>query len=73
VDLRSEKEDELTRLESALRECVAAGVRDELETSRDRSKGKLEWKLDSLASGRWGTGGRIRRCWRRCARRMNCW
>ena len=48
VDLRSEKEDELTRLESALRECVAAGVRDELETSRDRSKGKLEWKLDSL-------------------------
>jgi len=48
VDLRSEKEDELTRLESALRESVAAGVRDELETSRDRSKGKLEWKLDSL-------------------------
>jgi tripeptide aminopeptidase len=48
VDLRSEKEDELTRLESALRECVAAGVRDELETSRDRSKGKLEWKLDAL-------------------------
>lgn len=48
VDLRSEKEEELTRLESALRECVAAGVRDELETSRDRSKGKLEWKLDSL-------------------------
>jgi tripeptide aminopeptidase len=48
VDLRSEKEDELTRLESALRECVAAGVRDELEISRDRSKGKLEWKLDSL-------------------------
>ena len=48
VDLRSEKEDELTRLEGALRECVAAGVRDELETSRDRSKGKLEWKLDSL-------------------------
>jgi len=48
VDLRSEKEDELTRLEGALRECVAAGVRDELETSRDRSKGKLEWKLDML-------------------------
>ena len=48
VDLRSEKEDELTRLENALRECVAAGVRDEMESSRDRSKGKLEWKLDSL-------------------------
>jgi acetylornithine deacetylase/succinyl-diaminopimelate desuccinylase-like protein len=48
VDLRSEKEEELTRLESALRECVAAGVRDELEASRDRSKGKLEWNLASL-------------------------
>jgi tripeptide aminopeptidase len=48
VDLRSEKEEELTRLESALRECIAAGIRDELETSRDRSKGKLELKLDSL-------------------------
>jgi tripeptide aminopeptidase len=48
VDLRSEKEEELTRMESALRECVAAGVRDELEASRDRSKGKLEWNLGSL-------------------------
>ena len=50
VDLRSESEDELTRLESALRECVAAGVRDETEASRDRSKGKLEWKLEMLGS-----------------------
>lgn len=50
VDLRSENEDELLRLESALRECVAAGVRDEMEASRDRSKGKLEWKLDLLGS-----------------------
>ena len=48
VDLRSEKEDELTRLETALRECVSAGVRDEMDSSRDRSKGKLEWKLASL-------------------------
>lgn len=50
VDLRSENEDELIRLEAALRECVAAGVRDEIEASRDRSKGKLEWKLDTLGS-----------------------
>jgi tripeptide aminopeptidase len=50
VDLRSESEDELIRLEAALRECVAAGIRDEMEASRDRSKGKLDWKLDMLGS-----------------------
>jgi tripeptide aminopeptidase len=48
VDVRSESEDELTRLENALRECITAGVRDEMEASRDRSRGKLEWKLQSL-------------------------
>lgn len=48
VDLRSESEDELVRLESALRECMAAGVRDEMEASRDRSKGKLDTKFDLL-------------------------
>jgi tripeptide aminopeptidase len=50
VDIRSESEDELIRLESALRECIAAGVRDEAESSRDRSKGKLEWKVELLGS-----------------------
>ena len=50
VDVRSESEDELERLESALRECIAAGVRDEAEASRDRSKGKLEWKVELLGS-----------------------
>jgi acetylornithine deacetylase/succinyl-diaminopimelate desuccinylase-like protein len=50
VDLRSESDDELTRLETALRECVTAGVRDEMEASRDRSKGKLEWKLETLGN-----------------------
>jgi tripeptide aminopeptidase len=50
VDIRSESEDELARLESALRECVNAGVRDEMESSRDRSKGKLEWKVEPLGS-----------------------
>jgi len=48
VDIRSESEDELGRLESALRDCVAAGVRDEMESARDRSKGKLEWKVELL-------------------------
>jgi tripeptide aminopeptidase len=50
VDLRSESEDELIHLETALRDCVGAGIRDEMEASRDRSKGKLEWKLDLLGS-----------------------
>jgi tripeptide aminopeptidase len=50
VDIRSESEDELIKLESALRECVAAGVRDEMDSPRDRSKGKLEWKVDLLGS-----------------------
>jgi len=50
VDLRSENEDELLRLEAALRDAVATGVRDEMEASRDRSKGKLEWKLELLGS-----------------------
>lgn len=50
VDVRSESEDELTRLENALRECITAGVRDEMEASRDRSRGKLEWKLQSLGN-----------------------
>ncbi|HEY2460515.1 MAG TPA: M20/M25/M40 family metallo-hydrolase [Candidatus Acidoferrum sp.] len=50
VDIRSESQDELTKLELALRECISAGVRDEMESSRDRSKGKLEWKLELLGS-----------------------
>jgi acetylornithine deacetylase/succinyl-diaminopimelate desuccinylase-like protein len=50
VDMRSESEDELIRVESALRDCAAAGIRDEMEASRDRSKGKLEWKLNLLGS-----------------------
>jgi tripeptide aminopeptidase len=50
VDIRSESEDELTRLESALRECIAAGVRDETESARERSKGQLEFKVQLLGS-----------------------
>jgi acetylornithine deacetylase/succinyl-diaminopimelate desuccinylase-like protein len=50
VDVRSESEDELTRLESVLRECISAGVRDEMDSARDRTKGKLEWKVELLGS-----------------------
>jgi tripeptide aminopeptidase len=50
VDLRSENEDEITRMEAALRECVAAGVKDEMDNSRDRSRGKLEWKINVIGS-----------------------
>jgi tripeptide aminopeptidase len=50
VDIRSESNDELVRLDSALRECIAAGVRDEMESARDRSKGRLEWKVEVLGS-----------------------
>jgi len=50
VDIRSESEDELTRLEAALRECMAAGVRDEQESARDRSKGRLELQVELLGS-----------------------
>jgi len=50
VDLRSENEDELRRLESALRDCVAAGVKDEMDNARERSRGKLDWKVNQIGS-----------------------
>jgi len=50
VDLRSESEDELVRLESALRDCIATGVKDEMDNARDRSKGKLDWKVELIGS-----------------------
>jgi tripeptide aminopeptidase len=50
VDIRSENEEELPRLETALRESIAAGVRDEMQPPRDRSKGNLEWKVELLGS-----------------------
>ena len=50
VDLRSENEDEIVRMETALRECIAAGVKDEMDNSRDRTRGKLEWKVNLIGS-----------------------
>ena len=50
IDIRSESEDELARLETALRDCIATGVRDEMDSARDRSKGKLESRVELLGS-----------------------
>lgn len=50
VDLRSENEDEIVRMETALRECIATGVKDEMDNSRERSRGRLEWKLNLIGS-----------------------
>jgi tripeptide aminopeptidase len=50
IDIRSESEDELAKLVAALRDSMAAGVRDEMEAARDRSKGKLEWTVNLLGS-----------------------
>ncbi len=50
VDLRSESEEELVRLEAALRECLAAGVRDESLASPRQAAGKLDWRMVSLGS-----------------------
>jgi tripeptide aminopeptidase len=57
VDLRSENEDEITRMETALRDCVAAGVKDEMDNARDRTRGKLEWKINLIGSR---PGGELR-------------
>jgi len=56
VDIRSESEDELLRQETALRDCVATGVRDEMDSARDRTRGKLEWKVELLGSRPGGDG-----------------
>ena len=50
VDLRSENEDEIVRMENALRECMAAGVRDEMDSARDRTRGNLDWKTNLIGS-----------------------
>ena len=50
ADLRSEADEEIARMEAALRESVAAGVRDEMDNARDPSKGKLEWKVELIGS-----------------------
>jgi len=48
MDLRSEDAAEIAKMETALREAVAAGVKEEMAAARDLSKGGLEWKIRSL-------------------------
>ncbi len=48
IDLRSEQDAEIARMESALREAVEAGVQEEAASARDISKGKLEWSVRLL-------------------------
>src|SRR5207249_11065353 len=47
VDIRSENEEELGRLESALRESIAAGVRDEMAPPRsEEHTSELQSRFD---------------------------
>jgi tripeptide aminopeptidase len=50
IDLRSESEDEIVRLEIAFRDCIGAGVKDEMDNARDRTKGRLDWKINIIGS-----------------------
>jgi tripeptide aminopeptidase len=50
VDLRSESEDEIVRLEVAFREAMGAGVKDEMDNARERTKGRLDWKVNVIGS-----------------------
>jgi acetylornithine deacetylase/succinyl-diaminopimelate desuccinylase-like protein len=50
VDLRSESEDEIARMEAALRECTAAGVKDEMDNAGEGGRGKLDWKVNLIGS-----------------------
>jgi len=50
VDLRSESEDEIVRLEAALRDSFETGIKDEMDNSRERSRGKLTVKFNLIGS-----------------------
>jgi acetylornithine deacetylase/succinyl-diaminopimelate desuccinylase-like protein len=50
VDLRSESEDEIARMEAALRECMATGVKDEMDNAAEGGRGKLDWKVNLIGS-----------------------
>jgi tripeptide aminopeptidase len=50
VDLRSESEDEIVRLEAALRDSFETGIKDEMDNARDRSRGKLSVKFNLIGS-----------------------
>ena len=50
VDLRSESEDEIVRLEAALRESFETGIKDEMDNARERNRGKLSVKFNLIGS-----------------------
>jgi len=50
VDLRSESEDEIARLEAALRDSFETGIKDEMDNARDRSRGRLGVKFNLIGS-----------------------
>jgi tripeptide aminopeptidase len=50
VDLRSESEDEIVRLEAALRDSVETGIKDEMDNARERGRGKLSVKFNLIGS-----------------------
>jgi tripeptide aminopeptidase len=55
VDLRSEDEKQLTRMENALRDSMQAGVRDEAHGSRSSSKDSIQVTFRSLGTRPAGT------------------
>jgi di/tripeptidase len=50
VDLRSENEDEIVRLEAALRDSFETGIKDEMDNARERSRGRLSVKFNLIGS-----------------------
>ena len=50
VDLRSESEDEIVRLEAALRDSFETGIKDEMDNARERSRGRLAVKFNLIGS-----------------------
>jgi tripeptide aminopeptidase len=50
VDLRSESEDEIVRLEAALRDSFETGIKDEMDNARERSRGRLTVRFNLIGS-----------------------
>jgi len=62
VDIRSESEDEhrQARVRRSAR-CIAAGVRDEMESRANRTQRQLEWKVELSEAAPVGNCPRTRR------------
>ena len=68
VDIRSESEDELTRLETALRECIAPACATKRNRRANVRRDSCNLKCNCLAAGPAGNWRPVLRCWRPCAR-----